>query len=281
MPHELQEHLRVSPEIKSNSPATIRAASILPASKRIRIQHLQDSRWSKTTPFSPKARLKAYWQPWDSKEIHINLNLNIFIHLKADCRLAKQDLKEIAKVSHGSVSDLISTALLTIWKRKENGLLNFTCYALKCIAGLDRKNKYKQSIALIDWDIWNEKGAYLLSGPPCQHHWKKKFPRPLQEALPNLTDLKENGKIIQKTFILFGKNKTDAEEMYHPKHSLALRRCWECFHSNRDWERQRAGSSRWNCRKMWQLKRQFNFRDRKHRNTYHRVGCYSLLSLQL
>lgn len=62
-----------------------------------------------------------------------------------------KELEEIAKVSHGSVLDLIWTDLLTIWKRKEYGLLNCTYYALKCIAGLDRKNKHKQSKHFFDW----------------------------------------------------------------------------------------------------------------------------------
>lgn len=50
-------------------------------------------------------------------------------------------MEKTAKESHGSVLDLILTALLTMWERKKYSLLSFTYFVLKCIAGLDRKNK--------------------------------------------------------------------------------------------------------------------------------------------
>lgn len=58
-------------------------------------------------------------------------------------------------------------------------------------------------------------------------------------------------------------------------------RCWECSNAGREVQRQGAGGPRWNGRKMWQLKRQLDFRGRKHRSRDHIAGRCSLLSPQM
>lgn len=186
-------------------------------------------------------------------------------------------MEEIAKVSHGSALDLIWTALLTIWKRKEYGLLNFTYYALKCTAGLDRKKKYIQRAYCFDW--W---GHLKWRKVPVfsQDHLVNIIQRrnfPVLFRKPSQTCHSERRWKNHTQIFLFGTH----QNWYWWDLSPQTQPCSEEEMLGVPPSKQRPGKTeggqleRPNRRRMRQLKRQFSFRDRKHRSTYHIAGCYS------
>lgn len=96
---------------------------------------------------------------------------------------------------------------------------------------------------------------------------------------------KKKKKIIEYIIIYIDisvwKNKPNIEEDVIQSPGMQRWRCWERSDAGREVQRQRAGGPRWNGRKTWQLKRQLDFRGRKHRSRDHIAGRCSLLSLQM